>query len=255
MDGTKRRKSVDRGLVDVEVSAASERGDNSTAEKFCNDAGGFAGTVDAVVGLLIGRQTLRVKGAKAGLVAKQRAAGHGHTAGQQNVEGGVQPDDGDAGGAQKLRRTGLRVGTDAELENCSFLVLQRAAQSCTKLIGFHLPAYGLAPAFEDFRNAKTRCLFNAVVQIDEAPSQLAGEQRADGGLAGAHEAGQAKHLHSRLWWSRRKLRHLYSLLEQAGPNPRPPATITRASRCELYHCRRRAPPWPGRCRRCRTSPW
>src|SRR6266852_560342 len=125
------------------MSVAAEGRNNPTAENFCYDAGGFAGTVDAVVGLLIGGQTLRVKGAKAGLVSKQRAAGHGHAAGQQNIEGGVQPDDGDAGGAQKLRRTGLRVGAAAEGEDRGFLVLERAAKSGTELVGFDLAKCGL----------------------------------------------------------------------------------------------------------------
>jgi hypothetical protein len=207
IDVAQKCKSSELGLLHNEVSVAPEGRNNSTAENFCNDAGRFAGTVDAVVGLLIGRQTLRVKGAKAGLVSKKRAAGHGHAAGQQNIEGGVQPDDGDAGCAQKLRRARLRVGAAAEGEDRGFLVLQRAAQSCTELVGFELPKCGLAEPFENLGNAKTRRLFDAVVQIDEAPSQLAGQERADGGLAGAHEAGQAKNLQSRLWWSRRKLRH------------------------------------------------
>src|SRR5712664_457302 len=57
---------LELGLFDNEVSVATEGRNDSTAENFCYDAGGFAGTVDAVVGLLIGGQTLRVKGAKAG---------------------------------------------------------------------------------------------------------------------------------------------------------------------------------------------
>jgi hypothetical protein len=170
IDVAQKCKSSELGLLHNEVSVATEGRNNSTAENFCNDAGRFAGTVDAVVGLLIGRQTLGVKGAKAGFVSKQRAAGHGHAASQQNIEGGVQPNDGDAGCAQKLRRAGLRVGAAAEGEDRGLLVLQRAAKSGTELIGFELSKCGFAQAFENLRNAKTRRLFDPVVQIDEAPS-------------------------------------------------------------------------------------
>src|SRR5258707_9460994 len=72
-------------LFHDEVTIAGTGGDNASPENFGNDAGWFARAVHAVVGLLIGRQTLRVKGAKAGLVSKQRAAAHGHAAGQQNI--------------------------------------------------------------------------------------------------------------------------------------------------------------------------
>ena len=66
----RQRDGSDLGLLHNEVSVASKGGNNPATENFCNDAGGFAGTVHAVVGLLIRGQTLRVKRAKAGLVSK-----------------------------------------------------------------------------------------------------------------------------------------------------------------------------------------
>ncbi len=74
-----------------------------------------------MIGLLIGRQALRVEGAKAVLVAEQRPAGHGHAARQQNIDGWVEPDDWDIGGAQKFRRAGLRIGAAAQSEHDGFL--------------------------------------------------------------------------------------------------------------------------------------
>src|SRR5260221_5986934 len=72
-------------LFHDEVTIAGTGGDNASPENFGNDAGWFARAVHAVVGLLIGRQALRVQCAKAELVSKQRAAAHGHAAGQQNI--------------------------------------------------------------------------------------------------------------------------------------------------------------------------
>src|SRR6266478_464001 len=115
-------------LFDHEVSIPGASGSNSSAQNFGNHAGWFSGTVYAVVGLLIGRQALRVKGAKAGLVAKQRTAAHGHAARQQDIKGGVQPDDGNAGRAKKLRRASLGVGSAAKREDHEFLVFEGAAE-------------------------------------------------------------------------------------------------------------------------------
>src|SRR5260370_39883287 len=46
-------------------------------------------------------------------------------------------------------------------------------------------------AFEKFRDAQAGSIFDAIIQIDETPRQLAGELRADGGFSGAHESGQS----------------------------------------------------------------
>ena len=160
-----------------------------------------------MIGLLIGRQPLRVERSKAGLVPEQRTASHGHAASQQNIGGGVQPDDGNSSRTKKLGSAGLRIGSSAEREHRGFLVFDGAAQSGAQLIRFHLAKRPLAETLEDLRNTQAGGLFNTLVQIDEAPSQLACEQSANRSLAGAHEPGQAKHLQARLGWSRRKLRH------------------------------------------------
>ena len=175
---------------------AGDGGNYSAAEDFGNDARGFSGAVDAMVGLLIRRETLRVERAEAGLIAEERAAGHGHAAGEQNVEGGVEPDDGDAGGAKKFGRAGLRVCSAAEREDQRLPVFDGTAESGAELIGFDLAKRGLAEAFENFRDAKASGFFNPMIEIDKAPGELAGQQRADGGFAGTHEAGEAKHLRS-----------------------------------------------------------
>jgi hypothetical protein len=171
---------------------AGDGGNYSAAKDFGYNARGFCGAVDAMVGLLVGRKTLRVERAEAGLVAEKRPASHSHAAAEQNIEGGVKPDDGDSGSAKKFGRAGLRVGAAAEREHQGFPVFDGAAESGAELIGFDLTKRGLAEAFENFRDAKASGFFNPMIEIDKAPRELAGKQRADGGFAGTHEAGEAK---------------------------------------------------------------
>src|SRR5207244_13063906 len=83
---------------------------------------------------------------------------------------------------------------------------------------------------EKFGDAEVGRFFDAVVQVDKAPCKLAREKRADGGLAGAHEAGETndrgtKCAPARNWI----LRH-----------DRCADEINRASGYELYHWRERA---------------
>jgi hypothetical protein len=68
------------------------------------------------------------------------------------------------------------------------------------LVGFDLAKGRLAEALEHFGDAQTRGGFDSIVEINKAPSKLTREQCADGGFAGTHEPGQAKHLNA--WWSR-----------------------------------------------------
>ena len=46
-------------------------------------------------------------------------------------------------------------------------------------------------ALKKFRDAQAGSIFDAIIQIDETPRQLAGELRADGGFSRAHESGQS----------------------------------------------------------------
>jgi len=69
-------------LFHYEVRVAGDGGNNSAAQNFRNYTRWLAGTVNAVVGLLIGRQSLCIERSKAGLVSEQRAACHGHAAPQ-----------------------------------------------------------------------------------------------------------------------------------------------------------------------------
>jgi len=153
----------------------STRSNNAAAKDFRDDLGGFAGTVHAVIGKLIGRKALGVERAEAGLVAEQRAAGHSHAAGEKNFDRGVEPENGNAGGAKKFGATGLRIGAAAESEHGAFLELGGAAECGAKLVGFDRSKGGLAEAFEHFGDGQTRSLFDAFVEIHEAPGELAGE--------------------------------------------------------------------------------
>ena len=86
----------------------------------------------------------------------------------------------------------------AEGQYDGFLQLKDAAQRSAQLVSFDLAERRLAEALEDFGNAETRGFLDAVVEIDEAPGELPGEKGTDGGLAGTHEAGEAKHLYAGL---------------------------------------------------------
>ena len=169
-------------------------GDDVAAEDFGDDAGGFAGAVDAMVGELIGGKALSVECAEAGLVAEERATGHSHAAGEEDFGGGVEPNDRDAGGAEEFGGAGLGVGASAEGENDRFFQLLGATESSAELIGFHLAKGEFAKALENFRDTQAGRFFDAIIEIDKAPGELAGEESADSSFAGAHEAGEGEDL-------------------------------------------------------------
>ena len=179
-------------FVDDEVRFAGATGDDVEAENFGDDAGGFAGAVDAMVGELVGRQALRMERAEAGFVAEERAAGHGHAAREEDFDGSVEPDHGHACGAKKFGSALLGVGAAAERENDGFFEFEDAAERGAELVGFDLAKGGFAETLEHFSDAHVGGGFDAVVEIDEAPGELAREECADGGFAGAHEAGEAE---------------------------------------------------------------
>jgi hypothetical protein len=193
-------------LLDYEVVFVGA-GDYAAAEDFGDDAGRVAGAVDAMLGLLIGGQALGVESAEAGLVAEERATSHGHAAGEEDIGGSVEPDNGDAGGAKELGGTGLCVGAAAECEDHGFFMFEGTAEDGAELIGFELAEGGFAEAFEHFGDAQAGSFFDAIVEIDEAPGELAGEECTDGGLAGAHEASEAKKVGAGLLGPGRRLRH------------------------------------------------
>jgi hypothetical protein len=149
------------------------------------------GAVHSKVGLLIRGEALGMQGSKTGLIAKQRPSGHDHTPGQEGIDGSVKPEDWRAGSAEEIGAAGLGVSTASQGENSAFPLFRGAAECGAQLICFDLAKGRLAQALEYFGNGEVRCFFNAGIQIDEAPSQLTGQQGSDGGLAGAHEACKA----------------------------------------------------------------
>src|SRR5580704_12329841 len=139
-----------------------------------------------------------MKSAKAALVAEKRPAGHGHAAREQDFDRRIQPDHRHACCTQKFRSADLRIGAAAKSEHDRFVKFENAPESCAQLVGLDLAKSRLAKALEDFGDAQPGSFFNAIVQVDKAPGQLTGKQRADGSFAGAHEAGEAEHLYARL---------------------------------------------------------
>jgi len=146
--------------------------------------------------LLIRSKALRVKLAEAVDIAKEGAAGHGHAALQENLDGGIKPHDWNSGGAEEFGGAGLGVSAAAEGEDGAFFQFEGAAKGGAELISFHLAEGQLTEAFENLSDSQSCGFLDAVIEIDEAPGQLASEERADSGLAGAHEAGEAKDLNA-----------------------------------------------------------
>ena len=67
-------------FFDDEVCFAATCPENAPAEDFRDDLSGIARAVHTKVGKLIRRKTLGVQGAKAGFIAEERSASHGHAA-------------------------------------------------------------------------------------------------------------------------------------------------------------------------------
>ena len=133
-----------RELVDVTRNAATQ--------DFGHNRSGVAGTINAKISELIGREALGVQRAKAEFVAEQGTPGHGHAAGEKDLDGRIEPDDGDAGVAQEFGSPGLRVGAATEGEDGRFEAFGGPAQGQSKLIGFQLAESGFAVALEEFRD-------------------------------------------------------------------------------------------------------
>src|SRR5579885_2276317 len=164
--------------------------DDAASKNFGDDLRRLAGAIDAKIGQLIGRQALGMELAEARFVAKERAAGHCHAAGEQNFDRRIEPKDRYSGGAKKFGAALLGVRAAAESENRAFAKFSGAAESSAKLIGFELAKGRLAVTLEKLRDGDASCGFDAVIEVDKAPAKLASQQSADGGLAGTHESGK-----------------------------------------------------------------
>jgi hypothetical protein len=178
------------------MGLVSSRSNNAEAQDLRHNFGGFTGAFHPMVGKLVGGQALGVKRAETGLVSEQRPAGHGQAPGEQNLDGGIEPKNGDTGRAQKLGAAGLRVGAATERQDRSLLKLASAADCRAKLVRFELAEECLAEALEDLRDGEAARLFDALVEIDKAPRELPREERTNGSLAGTHEAGERNNRHA-----------------------------------------------------------
>src|ERR1051326_5879579 len=166
-------------------------GKDAKTENVCNHQRRIAGTIHAIVGELIGREPLLVKGMKTGLIAKEGTRGHGHAPRKQGFDGGIEPDDRDILRFQKLRSAGLGVGAAAKRNHGRFAEFERSSESGPELCRFEQAKGWLAVALEKFCDTHARGVLDAVIQIDETPSEVAGELRPDGSLAGAHESSES----------------------------------------------------------------
>src|SRR5579885_2284127 len=166
--------------------------DDAASKNFGDDLRRLAGAIDAKIGQLIGRQALRMELAEARFVAKERAAGHCHAAGEQNFDRRSEAKDRYSGGAKKCGAALLGVRAAAESENRAFAKFSGAAEGSAKLIGFELAEGRLAVAFEKLRDGDASGGFDAVIEVHEAPPELASEHGSNSSFAGAHEPGEGK---------------------------------------------------------------
>jgi hypothetical protein len=171
--------------------------DDSAAENLGYDLSRVARTVHSIVSELIRRKALRVEGAKAGFVAKKRAAGHGHTTGEKELDRRIEPEHRSSGGPEKLRTARLSVGATAERQHCSLLEFSGSSKGGAELIRFDLAKRRLAKTLENLRNEEPGEFLNSLIEINESPGELTRKKRTDSGLTGAHESGEAKKLRAR----------------------------------------------------------
>src|SRR5439155_25542635 len=106
------------------------------------------------------------------------------------------------------------------------------------------PESRFTEAFEDWGKREAGGSLDAVIEINKAPGELAGQERADGGFAGTHKASQAQDRYAGLRPAERR----------CSGHADGSAKTSRASECELYHCRRRARLCRGPIRRCQRAP-
>jgi hypothetical protein len=67
---------------------------------------------------------------------------------------------------------------------------KRTSESSSKLRSFEQAEGRLAVALEEFGNAQAGSVFDAVVEVDKTPSELARQLRADGSFSGTHKSGE-----------------------------------------------------------------
>jgi hypothetical protein len=84
----------------------------------------------------------------------------------------------------------LGVSAATEREYGRFAQFERATERGAELRGFEQAEGGFAVTLEEFGDAQAGNVFDAVIEIDKTPGELAGELRANGSFSGAHESGE-----------------------------------------------------------------
>src|SRR5258708_549073 len=163
----------------------------AAAKDLRDNQGGVVGAVDAKIGELVRNDALGVQRAETGFIAEQWTARHGHATREKNFNAGVEPDDRDAGVAEKFGSARLRVGSAAEGKHSGFLIFHGATKGGAEFISFELAKGGFAVPFKKLWNGDVGGGFDAFVEIDKAPSELPSKPRGDGAFAGAHKSSEA----------------------------------------------------------------
>src|SRR5215469_9339293 len=125
-------------FLNDEMGLVSCRSNNAETQNLGDNFAGLARAVHAIIGKQVGRHALGVERAEAGFIAKEGAASHGHAAGEQNFDRGIEPEDRDSSRPQKFGAARLSVSATAESKNSALLELRGAAERGAELVGFEL---------------------------------------------------------------------------------------------------------------------
>ncbi len=107
-------------------------------------------------------------------------------AGGEGLEGSGEVDDGGVGGLLEEEAVAeLFGGSSSEGEDDVALAEEGGEGG-----GLEVAEVGFAVLGEDLGDGAVVAGFDLVVEIEEAPAEALGEERAGGGFAGAHEAGE-----------------------------------------------------------------
>ena len=163
----------------LETSGAEDGGDDFVGRERVDGDGGVGGAVERAPAL--------VAGGEIGVVGQDRPRLFGPAAARQRGgEFDFEVDEQAAGRVkQEIAGVGAFDGAAAQSED-EIIGRDEAGDDCV----LEIAEVGLAVARKDFCDGAAGFSFEDIVGIKETPAQAACDERADGGFAGAHEAGE-----------------------------------------------------------------
>src|SRR5580704_8120881 len=103
----------------------------------------------------------------------------------------MKPYERDIGLAQEKDVLLLRGGSATERNDARFLLCGGLAENTRELFVFDTPEFGFAKLRKNMGDGLSGMFDDALIEVHMLPPNLPGEQPRDGGLAAAHESGEA----------------------------------------------------------------